>query len=147
MACAFFLDITFGKSSDFFAQVHKQGLTDNLSFSYEAWPDYAFSIVGAESENPDVLNEMILEEVNRVGMDGVDAAEFERKRRAALGRFITVFSSFESVGMSQIRLSNLGENLFSYGSILESLDISDIDASMDCLAQGMKVSVIVANEG
>ncbi len=146
IACAFLLDVTFGKSSDFFAQVHKQGLTDDLSFSYEAWPDYAFSIVGAESDNPNVLNEMILEEVNRVRMYGVDPAEFERKRKAALGRFITVFRSFESVAMSQIRLSNLGEDLFSYGSILESLDISDIDASMDCLAQGMKVSVIVANE-
>jgi predicted Zn-dependent peptidase len=146
IACTFLLDIMFGKSSDFFAEVHNRGLTDDLGFSYEAWPDYAFAIVSAETEDPDALNEMILAEAERIQEEGIDEREFERKKKAALGRFITVFRSFESVAMSQIRLSSLGEDLFSYGTVIESLNIFDINASMDCLAQGMKVSVIVANE-
>jgi len=89
---------------------------------------------------------MILAEAERIQEEGIDEREFERKKKAALGRFITVFRSFESVAMSQIRLSSLGEDLFSYGTVIESLNIFDINASMDCLAQGMKVSVIVANE-
>ena len=147
LACAFLLDIMFGKTSEFFEEVYDQGLTDDLIFSYEAWPDYGFTIVSAETEKPEILKEMIFEQVERIRTRGLDEQDFERKKNAALGRFITMFRSFEVISQSQIRLLGLGENIFSYRSILEGLDISDVYASFDSLDPDMSVSVIIANEG
>ena len=103
--------------------------------------------MSAETEKPEILKEMIFEQVERIRTRGLDEQDFERKKNAALGRFITMFRSFEVISQSQIRLLGLGENIFSYRSILEDLDISDVYASFDSLDPDMSVSVIIANEG
>jgi len=145
LATTLLLDIMFGKSSSFFTRVYQEGLADDLSYSYEAWPDYAFALVSAESEKPDLLNEMILNEIDRVRREGVSGADFTRKKKAALGRFITLFNSFDAVGQTQVHLFKVGQDVFSFGSMLQSLDIDSVLAGIDSLDANSNVSVIISN--
>ena len=78
------------------------------------------SIVGAETTCPDSFRGMVFDEIERVRSRGVEPKDFERLRRTLFGRFITLFDSFDTVGQVQMRLSDTGEDLFSYGSLLKA---------------------------
>lgn len=146
IAITVLLHLIFGRSSSFFTRVHEEGLADRLDFSYEAWPDYGLAFVGAESAEPDRLNEVILNEIDRVKSTGVVPEDFERVKKAMLGRFITLFNSFDAVGQIQVHLFNVGENVFSYGSMLRNLDLDTVMAGIDCFQQSSCVSVVISNQ-
>jgi predicted Zn-dependent peptidase len=146
LATTLLLDIIFGKSSPFFARVYEEGLADDLSFSYEAWPDYAFSLVAAESEEPGRLIDMILHEVDRIRREGFSKEDFERKKKAALGRFITLFNSFDAVGQTQVHLFKVGQDVFSYGSMLRDLEVDALWAGLDCFDVARSANVIIKND-
>ncbi len=145
IAVTVLLHLIFGQSSSFFTRVHEEGLADRLSFSYEAWPDYGFAFVGAESAEPHKLNEAILGEIDRIKSTGIDSKDFERAKKAMLGRFITLFNSFDAIGQSQVHLSDVGENVFSYGSMLRSLGLDTVMTGIDCFQKQSCVSVIISN--
>jgi predicted Zn-dependent peptidase len=141
------LELMFGRSSSLFRRVNEEGLADRFSFSYEGWPDYGFAVVGVETTDPDKLMGMVFDEVDRVKRSGVDSKDFERLKRTLLGRFITVFDSFDTVGQLQMRLSDIGEDVFSYGSMIKELDLDAIMSGLDCLDGRRSVATIIADDG
>jgi predicted Zn-dependent peptidase len=141
------LELMFGRSSSFFRKVQEEGLADRISFSYEAWPDYGFAIVGAETTCPDKLRGMVFDEIERVRSRGVEPKDFERLRRTLFGRFITLFDSYDTVGQVQMRLSDTGEDLFSYGSLLKQLDLDTVMSGLDCLDRERAVTTVIADSG
>jgi len=141
------LELMFGGSSSFFSKVQEEGLTDRISFSYEAWPDYAFAVVGAETTDPDRLMGMVFDEIERVKSTGVDPNDFERLKRTMLGRFITLFDSFDTVGQLQMRLSDIGEDVFSYGTMLKELDLDSVMAGLACFRPERSVTTVITGDG
>lgn len=140
------LQLMFGRSSSFFARAHEEGLADRLEFSYEAWPDYGFAFVAAESADPDRLGEMVLDEIDRIKDAGVNSTDFERLKRALLGRFITLFNFPDTVGQFQVHLFDVGEDVFSFGSMLRELDLDTVMSGLDSLDRQRSVTAIVSND-
>ncbi len=145
ISVAMLLELMFGRSSNFFTKVHQEGIADRISFSYDAWPDYGFARVATESIAPDRLSDAIFKEIDRVKAQGIKVGDFERTKRALLGRFITLFNSIDTVGQIQMHLYNLGENIFSYGSMLETIKLDDVMSGLDCLNRDRSVVAIVSN--
>jgi predicted Zn-dependent peptidase len=137
------LDILFGKSSAFFSKIYEEGLVDELSASYESWPDYAYASVAAQTMRPEELADRVHEEIERLRNTGVDEEEFARTKRASLGRFYTLFDSFDTVGEMHVHLRDIGSDVFSYGRALSALSIDDVNAKFEALRRDRSVRTIV----
>lgn len=146
IAANFFMDILFGKSSAFFTKVYEEGLLDDLSASHDSWPDYAFSAVAAQSMSPEKLIDRIHQEIARVEREGVPAEDFARTKKAAIGRYVTVFDSFDTTGEMQAHLHDIGQDVFAYGRALQSVTLDDVASRIGAFRREKSVGVIVRDQ-
>lgn len=145
ISLALLMDIMFGRSSGWFSQVYEDALADDLSYSSEVWPDYSFVTVASQSMHPYKLADRIREEVERARQHGIDAGDFARAKKAAAGRYVALFDSFDSVGESQVHLNDVGLDIFAYRDILEEINLESVTAALDFLDNDRSVRVIVEN--
>lgn len=127
------LNILFGKSSPVFARLYEGGLADDLGVSYEAWPDYAFATVTAETVEPQKLLDEVLKEVDIARRSGVPARDFERAKNAAWGRYVTLFDDLDLIAESQCQLYFIGEDVFSYGEVLRGITLQEVEERLSVL--------------
>ncbi len=146
LGASILLDILFGRSSEFFSKVYEEGLVDELSSTYESWPDYAYASVAAQTMRPEELVARVQEEVERVRKTGVSEEDFERAKRASTGRFYTLFDSFDTVGEMHVHLQDIGTDVFSYGRALRALTLDDVNRKFDALLPGRSVRTIVRDK-
>ncbi len=146
MATSILLNILFGKSSRFFTEIYEDGLVDDLSSAHEGWPDYAFATVVAQSSSPEELAQRIWAEVEGA-KNGARRRELEedflRSKKASAGRYVTLFDSLDTVGEMQVHLHHVGQDIFSYGKILESLPFDLVLESLQGLRRDRSVQVVV----
>jgi len=146
LGASILLDILFGKSSAFFSRAYEEGLLDDISASYEAWPDYAFAAVSAQTSMPGELAARVQEEIEKARKSGVSEKDFLRTKKASVGRYVTLFDSFDTVGEMQVHLHDVGQDVFSYGRILEEASIQDVNAKFDMLDRGKSVRTIIRDK-
>lgn len=137
------LDIMFGKSSDFFSRVYDQGLVDDIRYGFEAWPDYAFGLIGAESPDPEYFADLVWEEISRFYESGVPAGDFERVRKASLGRFVTLFDSFDLIGETEVHLYEMGKSVFDYGRLIEEVALENLNQAIMDISKSLSVRTVV----
>lgn len=147
IAASILLDILFGKSSAFFSKAYEEGLVDDVSASYEAWPDYAFAAVGAQTSKPSELADRVQEEIESARRTGVSEQDFLRTKRASVGRYVTLFDSFDTVGEMQAHLHDVGQDVFSYGRALERIRIEDVNSKIDMLRKDRSVRAVIRDKG
>ncbi len=145
MSLALLMDVMFGRSSGLFSQVYEDGLADDLIYASEVWPDYSFVTVASQSMFPHKLADRIRQEVERVRRHGIDAVDFARVKKAAAGRYVTLFDSFDLVGEVQVHLHDIGLDIFAYRDILEGIDLDSAMAALDFLNNDRSLGVIVEN--
>jgi predicted Zn-dependent peptidase len=92
---------------------------------------------------PEELADRVHEEIERLRNTGVDEEEFARTKRASLGRFYTLFDSFDTVGEMHVHLRDIGSDVFSYGRALSALSIDDVNAKFEALRRDRSVRTIV----
>lgn len=143
IAVSMMLNIVFGKSSGLFMKVYEKGLIDDLSYSYEVWPDYAHVLVGAESPSPETLSEIIWDEIEKLKRCGLDEIDFRRTKKAAAGRFVSLFDSMETIGELQMQLWDIGENVFSYEEMLQEVAFDHVMDQLRCLERTCSSRVVV----
>lgn len=146
MATSILLNTLFGKSSRFFMEAYEDGLVDDLGSSHEAWPDYAYATVVAQSVSPEKLSDRVWAEIERVQKCGGQMnleEDFVRSKRAAAGRYVTLFDSLDSVGGMQARLSDIGLDVFAYGELLQNLSFDLVSKSLCDFTRDRSVRVIV----
>jgi len=146
LGASILLDILFGRSSEFFSKVYEEGLVDELSASYESWPDYAYASVAAQTMRPEELCARVQEEVERLRKTGVSEEDFLRAKLAATGRFYTLFDTFDTVGEMHVHLQDIGTDVFSYGRALRALTLEDVNRKFDALLPERSVRTIVRDK-
>ncbi len=146
MATSILLNILFGKSSRFFMDAYEDGLVDDLGSSHEAWPDYAYATVVAQSVSPEKFSDRVWAEIELAqkhsGQMDLEK-DFIRSKKAATGRYVTLFDSLDSVGGMHARLSDIGLDVFSYGRLLEDLSFDLVLESLRNFTRDRSVRVIV----
>lgn len=147
LATSILLDMLFGKSSAFFTEVYEHGLVDDLHSSYEAWPDYAYASMFGQSSRPEEFSERVRQEIEAVSSDPERRTaleeDFLRIKKSNLGRYVTLFDSFDTVGEIQAHLHDMGLSVFSYGEILRDLTIDAVLARLDSLGRERSVRVVI----
>jgi predicted Zn-dependent peptidase len=146
IATSLLLDILFGRSSSFFTEAYEEGLLDEVSASHESWPDYSYSAVAAQSVSPEKLIDRIYGEIERARHEGVSEDDFARVKRASIGRYVTVFDSFDTAGEMQAHLHDIGLDIFTYGRMLRAVSVSDVQDRIGAFQRERAVSVIVRDK-
>ncbi len=117
-----------GKSSKFYEKNYSDGLI-NDTFDTDVMCELSFSCVsfGGECENPSLLKEKILNEIETLNLKGFDKSEFERVHRAFFGDFIRSFNNVESIGGLLCRnfLNNI--DITDFPEIYSSITIDDLN--------------------
>jgi predicted Zn-dependent peptidase len=92
------LDVLFSASSRHHEALYAADLIDDtFDASYSGEHDFGFTILGGETDDPDLLAEKLHATLDTARREGIDAADFELARNRFLGRWVRAFNSAESL--------------------------------------------------
>lgn len=125
------LQIVFGKSSAFYERAYQAELIDDtFSVDYSAHGDVGFSLLSGDTPDPDRLTAEVREEMLRMRATGIEAADFERQQRAAMGSFFRHFNSLEFTANNFCAYRFQGVNLFDIIDVLHGITREDLEARL-----------------
>lgn len=130
------LEILASESSPLFAQLLKESLINEASFSYEYFEGsgYAAVIFSGESKDPDAVAGRIFEEVDRLRREGIDPQAFERAKKALYGRNVAALNSAENIANAMISLTFADRELFQYIDAIVGADLQAVQKRLEtCL--------------
>lgn len=122
------LELLFSASSDIYQALYdEQLISDNFGHEYNCSEDYAFSIIGGDTKDPDLLISRIREEIERRKETGLDQAAFERSRKKKIGNFLRMLNSPESIAneFTKYRFKNV--DLFDMLPVYESITFDEVN--------------------
>lgn len=92
------LEIIAGDSTQLYRGLYDAGLI-NQTFGGEAMAgrDYSITLFSGESRDPEKVHARIVQEIERLKLEGIDQAVFERCRRAVYGRYLGMFGRVDSM--------------------------------------------------
>jgi predicted Zn-dependent peptidase len=92
------LDVLFSTSSPHHQRLYESGLIDDsFDASYSGEDDFGFTIIGAETDDPDRLVAELWRTLEKVKNEGIARDDFELARRRFLGRYVRAFNSAEAL--------------------------------------------------
>lgn len=125
------LDIVFGSSSSAYEKLYDSGLiTESFDFDYSCEQDYAYSIFGGDTPDPDQLVETIKTIIEEWKQKGIDQDAFERAKRKKIGNFMRGLNSVEFIANQFTQFKFNGNDLFSVVPVLESITREDVEKRM-----------------
>ncbi|CAM3407000.1 MULTISPECIES: pitrilysin family protein [Brevibacillus] len=139
------LDIVFGTSSSVYEKLYDSGLiTESFDFDYSCEKDYAYSILGGDTPDPEKLVETIKSVMEECKQAGIDEDAFERAKRKKIGNFMRGLNSVEFIANQFTNYKFNGNDLFSVLPLLESITREDVETRMKehFLIDQMAVSIV-----
>lgn len=128
VAVKILLEMIFGKSSDLYSHLYNKGLINNsFSTDYTIEEDYAYSILGGETNSPHEVKENIVKEINNIKNTGLNKEDYERTRKALKGKFLRRLNSVESICYNFMLVYFKNATVFDYFEIYDSLTFEYIN--------------------
>ena len=138
-----FLDMTFGKSSEYYEKLYSEGSIDN-SFFYDYTQEYGFGfgMVGSDTAEPDRLEEE-LKNILLEARNGkiVTEEKLESVRRKKIGAFLRSLNSPESIANQFTRYAFNNMELFDVVNALETITFNDVQKAVKELIDEERMSV------
>lgn len=115
-----------GRSSTLYAELYEDGLIDDTFSSYfESSPHYAHTLIGGETDDPDRLLDRLQAGIARALERGIDGEEFERYKKAYLGRYLDNLNSLERMASSFLAHHFRGTSFFDTIDVVRSLTVDE----------------------
>ncbi|KQL44455.1 zinc protease [Brevibacillus choshinensis] len=132
LATKLLLDIAFGTSSAVYERLYDSELiTESFDFDYSSEKDYAYTIMGGDTPDPERLVETIQAEIEQLKQKGIDQDDFERAKRKKIGNFLRSLNSVEFIA-NQFTSFKFNENdLFTVVPTLESITREDVEKRLN----------------
>lgn len=125
------LDLLFGESSDFFAQMYDEGLLDAPpDFQFVAGRDFAFTALSGTSEQPQTVQQAVWNCIAKAKEDGLAGPDVERIRKKHMGRFLRGMGSTEAVLMSQTELALRGYDVLDAYEAIRTLSLPELEEQL-----------------
>jgi predicted Zn-dependent peptidase len=122
------LDILFSGSSSIYQALYDENLiSDNFGHEYNCGQDYAFSVIGGDTKDPEQLVSRIREELARVSENGLDVETFERSRKKKIGNFLRMLNSPESIANDFTKYRFKGIDLFDILPVYENITLEQVN--------------------
>ncbi|GEC88036.1 EF-P 5-aminopentanol modification-associated protein YfmH [Brevibacillus brevis] len=139
------LDIAFGTSSAVYERLYDSELiTESFDFDYSSEQDYAYTIIGGDTPDPERLVETIKAEIEQLKQNGIAQDDFERAKRKKIGNFLRSLNSVEFIANQFTSFKFNGNDLFSVVPTLESITREDVEKRLKehFLTEQMAVSIV-----
>lgn len=122
------LDLLFGSSTVLYQKLYDEELiSDSFGFEFNSSPQYAFSAIGGDTKDPDLLLKRIKEEVDLILQKGFSEKDFERARKKKIGGFLRMLNSPESIAHEFTRYQFRGGDLFEVLPLYESITLAEVN--------------------
>ena len=128
LATSVLLDNLFGPTSAFHSKWYRQGLIDDtFSASHTAEPEFGFTLIGGETDEPEKLAEEIRKEIARASKTKLHKRDVERARRKRLGRYLRSFDSPDGIAFMVLGFAMKGLDVFEFPKALGRLNVRCLD--------------------
>lgn len=125
------LETLFGPSSSLYQSLYDDNLiSDGFGNEYNSSMDYAFSVIGGETRDPDELLARIRASVERTLESGIEPEQFERAKRKRMGGYLRMLNSPEAIANEFTRYRFRGGDLFKLLEVYESITIDEANARL-----------------
>lgn len=142
------LDLLLGPSSDLYQSLYDdQLISDSFGFDCQVTSRYAYSTIGSDTRDPDLLIERVREGFGKVAQTGFAEADFERIRKKWIGRYLRMFNSPERIANEYTKHHFRGIDLFDWLSVYEKLTVDDINKRFDGHVNWDRLAVSVVRSG
>ena len=121
-----------GKSSDLYSELYSEGLI-NSEFGFDNMTEESFSCstICGESSDPKMVQNRVWDKICEIRKSGFNPDDFDRLKKAYLGRFMRSFNDVEEIaGMVERNILN-GVNIFNCVDVLSSVDMDYITQVFD----------------
>lgn len=90
------LDLLLGSSTPLYQKLYDEELiSDSFGHEFNSSPQYAFSAIGGDTKDPDLLLTRIKEEVDQILKTGFAEKDFERARKKKMGGYLRMLNSLK----------------------------------------------------
>lgn len=118
------LGIVVGKSSKLFKELYdNQIIFGELEYEYEFSKRYAHVLISGQSSNPQLVKNMLIDELKKIENDGINPEDFERIKRKIYGMFVGEFNDVSSISRMFLSDSIREVNTFDYVDKYEEVTI------------------------
>ncbi|WP_139488913.1 EF-P 5-aminopentanol modification-associated protein YfmH [Brevibacillus dissolubilis] len=122
------MDVLFSSSSETYQKLYEAGIiTESFDYDYSSEKDYAYSIVGGDTPDPDKYIESIQQAIQDTINKGVQKEDFERSKRKKIGQFLRSLNSIEFIANQFTNYKFNDIDLFQIVPTLESIKQQDVD--------------------
>lgn len=124
-------DLLFSPSSRLYQEMYDEKLiTDSFGAEYNSGEQYAFSVIGGDTRDPDALVERVREGVEAWRASGIPEELFERTRRKKIGGFYRMLNSPEAIAGEFTKHRFRGTNLFDVLQLYEEITLEEVEARL-----------------
>ncbi|MGN7760328.1 EF-P 5-aminopentanol modification-associated protein YfmH [Paenibacillus sp. 22594] len=125
------LDLLLGSSTGLYQKLYDEELiSDSFGHEFNSSPQYAFSAIGGDTKDPDLLLQRIKDEINQVLESGFAEKDFERARKKKIGGYLRMLNSPESIAHEFTRYQFRGGDLFEVLPLYESISLEEVNARL-----------------
>ena len=117
----------FGESSRLYLKLYEEGLIDSsFGGGFECLDGCSMLLCGGDSDEPEAVCQLILEEAERIAREGVEKGDFLRMKRSALGRRIRELDSFDSTCFRLCAYHMSGVDYFCFPEVYRQVEAGEI---------------------
>lgn len=118
------LDVLAGEASPLYRKMYDAGLI-NQSFGFEVFcgRGYFANLFEGESEQPDEVYRMIVEEIARLKKEGIPEEEFIRSKKSLYGQLVRGFNNVENVANSLVNCYFGNVDIYDGLKAVEQIDL------------------------
>ncbi|OBZ18320.1 zinc protease [Bacillus sp. FJAT-27264] len=122
------LDLLLGSSTALYQKLYDEELiSDSFSHEFNSSPQYAFSAIGGDTKDPDLLLKRIKEEIEPFVQSGFAEKDFERARKKKIGGYLRMLNSPENIAHEFTRYQFRGGDLFEVLPLYESITLDEVN--------------------
>jgi predicted Zn-dependent peptidase len=102
-------------------------ISDSFGHEYNISEQYAFSVIGGDTKEPDQLISRIRTAIDEAKQHGIAAEDFERTRRRRIGGFLRQLNSPEAIANEFTKYQFKGIKLFDILPVYEQMTLEDVN--------------------
>lgn len=141
------LDLLVGSSTSLYQKLYDEELiSDSFGHEFNSSQQYAFSAMGGDTKDPDLLLKRIKEEVDLILKSGFAEKDFERARKKKIGGYLRMLNSPESIAHEFTRYQFRGGDLFEVLPMYESITLAEVNERLQAHVnwEQLAVSLVVS---
>ncbi|MEW4369298.1 EF-P 5-aminopentanol modification-associated protein YfmH [Paenibacillus kandeliae] len=122
------LDLLLGTSTTLYQKLYDEDLiSDDFGYDYSNTAEYAYSMIGGDTKDPELLVKRLKEEINAIVQTGFSQDAFDRAIRKRIGNYLRALNSPESIAHEFTRSRFKNSDFFAVLPVYESLTLEEVN--------------------